>query len=98
MRQYEVMTIHRPEIAEADISSKVDEIAALLSARGAESIQTDLWGKRRFAYEINHLTEGYYSVVTFDVPDDLSAIDDLDRALNLSDAVVRHKIVRIDDN
>lgn len=98
MRQYEVMTIHRPEIAEADISSKVDEIAALLTARGAESIETDLWGKRRFAYEIDHITEGYYSVVGFGVPDEaLGAVEDLDRALGLSDAVVRHKVVRLDE-
>lgn len=99
MRTYECMTIHRSEIAEADIRARVDEIGALLTARGASVTETDVWGKRRFAYEINHLTEGYYSVVTFDVDEaDLSPVEDLDRALNLHDAVVRHKIVRLDEN
>ena len=98
MRSYEVMTIHRPELQEVEFRAKVDEIGALLGARGAEVTDTDLWGKRRFAYEIDHLTEGFYSVVNFDVAEDITAVDDLDRALNLSDAVVRHKIVRTDDN
>ena len=97
MRQYEVMTIHRPEINEADIRSRVEEIEALLTARGATVGDTDFWGKRRFTYEINHINEGYYSVVNFEVGDDLAPLEDLDRALSLSDAIIRHKIVRTDE-
>jgi small subunit ribosomal protein S6 len=96
MRKYEVMTIHRPEFVEDDVRAKVAEIEGLLQARGAEVSETDFWGKRRFAYEINHVREGYYSVVTFALDDPAGALDDLDRALALSDAVVRHKVVRLD--
>lgn len=96
MRKYEVMTIHRPEFVEDDVRAKVAEIEGLLQARGAEISETDFWGKRRFAYEINHIREGYYSVVTFALDDPAGALDDLDRALALSDAVVRHKVVRLD--
>ncbi len=86
------MTIHRPELAEDDVRSKVSEMETFLGDKGATVSNTDLWGKRRFAYEINHLNEGYYSVVTFDAETD--AVDELDRMLHLSDDVVRHKIVR----
>lgn len=96
MRNYEVMTIHRPEIVEDDVRAKVAEIEALLQARGAEISDTDFWGKRRFAYEIDHIREGYYSVVAFALDDPSNVLDDLDRALALSDAVVRHKVVRLD--
>ena len=96
MRKYEVMTIHRPEFVEDDVRAKVAEIEGLLQARGAEISETDFWGKRRFAYEINHIREGFYSVVTFALDDPAGALDDLDRALALSDAVVRHKVVRLD--
>ncbi len=96
MRNYEVMTIHRPEIVEDDVRSKVAEIEALLKARGAEITDTDFWGKRRFAYEIKHVREGYYSVVQFALDDPSTVLEDLDRALALSDAVVRHKVVRRD--
>ena len=97
MRNYEVMTIHRPEIVEADVRSKVTEIEELLKIRGAEVTETDFWGKRRFAYEIDHTNEGYYSVVQFTADPGSEALDDLDRALALSDAVVRHKVVRRDN-
>ncbi|MFP3915848.1 MAG: 30S ribosomal protein S6, partial [Actinomycetota bacterium] len=63
MRVYEVMTIHRPELAETDVQAKVKEVESFLSSRGAEIAATDLWGKRRFAYEIDHVSEGFYSVV-----------------------------------
>lgn len=92
MRAYEVMTIHRPELAETDVQAKVKEVEAFLTSRGATISATDLWGKRRFAYEINHVNEGFYSVVSFE--SETEAIDDLDRVLTLADDVVRHKIVR----
>ena len=96
MHNYEVMTIHRPDLQEPDAQSKVKVIAALLEARGAEVSEQDFWGKRRFAYEINHMNEGYYSLVTFKT-DNTVAIDELDRALRLSDAVIRHKVIRLED-
>ena len=92
MRDYEVMTIHRPELAEGDVQAKVKEVADFLASRGATISGTDLWGKRRFAYEIDHVSEGFYSVVSFE--SDTDAIEDLDRVLTLADDVVRHKIVR----
>lgn len=92
MRTYELMTIHRPELSETDFQAKVAEIEAFLGNRGAQVGKTDLWGKRRFAYEIEHITEGFYSVITFE--SETEAVDDLDRVLTLSDDVVRHKVVR----
>ena len=92
MRDYEVMTIHRPDLAEDDVATKIGELESYLSDQGASVDGRDLWGKRRFAYEIDHLSEGYYSVVTFQA--EAAAIDSLDRMLSLTDEVVRHKIVR----
>ncbi len=96
MRTYEIMTIHRPEMAEDDARARVAEIEQLLTARGATVSSSDFWGKRRFAYEIKHINEGYYSVISFG-SDVLTPVEDLDRALGLSDAVVRHKILRTDN-
>ena len=55
--------------------------------------ETEFWGKRRFAYEIEHLTEGFYSVMQFGA--EPAAITTLDRELSLSDQVLRHKIVNV---
>ena len=93
MRSYELMMIHRPEMTEDDVKGQVGLVESTISESGTVT-GTDYWGKRRFAYEINHLHEGYYSIVEFSA--DFEIVDRLDRALNLSDAVVRHKIVRRD--
>lgn len=93
MRSYEIMIIHRPEMAETDVQTQIAEVAKVISENGSVD-STDFWGKRRFAYEINHLHEGYYSVMVFTA--DLELVERLDRALSLSDAVVRHKILRRD--
>ena len=92
MRSYELMMIHRPEMVELDVRSHIGEVEKVLNQAG-EVKDTDFWGKRRFAYEIDHMNEGFYSVVTFDA--DTSVIDQIDRALSLSDYVVRHKILRV---
>lgn len=92
MRTYEVMTIHRPDLDEDDVQRRVDGLTGFLTERGATVNSKDIWGKRRFAYEIKHLHEGYYSVVTFTA--DPETIAALDRTLSLADDVVRHKIVR----
>jgi small subunit ribosomal protein S6 len=92
MRAYELMTIFRPEMAENEVRNEVTTIEQALAAGGATVKETDFWGKRRFAYEIDHLSEGYYAVVAFDA--EAGAVGDVDRALSLSDNVVRHKFIR----
>ena len=92
VRAYELMTIFRPELPEADVRSELTNIEKALSDRGAEITGSDFWGKRRFAYEIDHINEGYYALVAFQ--GDAEAIDPLHRALALSDNVVRHKFIR----
>lgn len=94
MRNYELMTIHRPELADDDYRTLVRETEEFLRSRGSSVLETDLWGKRRFAYEIKHLNEGYYSVLKFSAEADV--VDDLDRVLSLADLVIRHKIFHLD--
>ena len=92
MRAYELMTIFRPEMAEADVKTEVERVESALTGGGAEITLSDFWGKRRFAYEIDHVNEGYYAVTQFTA--EPAALDVVDRALTLSDMVIRHKFVR----
>ena len=94
MRTYELMTIHRPELAEEDVRKETAGLETFLSGAGASVTETDFWGKRRFAYEIDKVNEGYYTVMTFQ--GEPEHVVDLDRALSLADTVMRHKIVRPD--
>ena len=94
MRTYELMVIHRPEMSEDDVRGQVAQIEGILRNEGGSISSTDFWGKRRFAYEIGHLHEGYYSVVTFAAG--IEIVEMLDRTLTLADTVIRHKILRPD--
>jgi small subunit ribosomal protein S6 len=95
MRTYELMTIYRPELAETDVRAEHSRVEDALKERGAEITTSDFWGKRRFAYEIKHVHEGYYTLLEFS--SEPEAIELIDRALGLSDNVVRHKFIRTDD-
>ncbi|HET6772343.1 MAG TPA: 30S ribosomal protein S6 [Acidimicrobiales bacterium] len=94
MRAYELMVIIDAELDDEVIDATVKRIAGLLDQRGATVKSEDRWGRRRFAYEINHKHEGYYVVWEFVGGSDL---DQLERALRLADETVRHKVVRLPD-
>ncbi len=82
--------------AEADekvVSTAVDRIAKVVSTNGGEVSNIDRWGRRRFAYEIDHHDEGYYVVATFTA--EPTAQPELDRVLNLADEVIRHKVIAL---
>jgi small subunit ribosomal protein S6 len=92
MRRYEVMLILDPSLEDKDAKAAVDRYLTTVSSRGGEVQNIDHWGKRRFAYEIRHMTEGYYTVVLLDA--EPAAVDELSRVLGLADEVIRHKVVR----
>jgi small subunit ribosomal protein S6 len=84
-RVYELMIIFDGELEDAVVQR---QIAAL-------SRQIDLWGKRRFAYEIDHKWEGIY--VVFEIVTEATDLHDLERNLRIADEVVRHKVIRLPD-
>jgi small subunit ribosomal protein S6 len=95
MRAYELMVIIDAELDDEVIDATVKRIAGLLEQRGATIKSEDRWGRRRFAYEINHKLEGYYVLFEFVGG---SELDQLERALRLADETIRHKVVRLPDN
>jgi len=94
-RAYELMVIIDAELDDEVIDATIKRIAGLLDQRGAAVKSEDRWGRRRFAYEINHKLEGYYVLFEFVGGSDL---DTLERALRLADETVRHKVVRLPDH
>lgn len=94
MRAYELMVIIDAELDDDVIDAQVTRVAELIGQRGGEVKSQDRWGRRRFAYEIDHKTEGYYVVYQFVGGSDL---DQLERALRLADEFVRHKVLRLPD-
>jgi small subunit ribosomal protein S6 len=91
-RRYEVMFILDPRLEDAKIQQALERYLGVARERGAEVAKVDHWGRRKFAFEMKHLNEGYYAIA--DVQAEPSAMDELDRVLRLQDELVRHKITR----
>ncbi len=95
MRAYELMVIINGELDEEAATAQVTQIEGRLNDVGTVG-STDFWGRRTFAYEIDHKTEGSY--VVFEVLADPGALDPVERSLRLADEIVRHKVIRLPDH
>ncbi len=85
------MLILPAEADEALVGTAVDRIAKVVSTDGGAVGNIDRWGRRRFAYEIDKQSEGYYVVIRFTA--EPTAQTELERSLHLADEVIRHKIL-----
>jgi small subunit ribosomal protein S6 len=74
----------------------LERVKEMVEADGGTIPTVDNWGRRRFAYPINHKNEGVYTV--FEIVTEAPNLDELDRFLRLADDVVRHKLFRLPDN
>lgn len=91
-RHYELMMIVDPRLEDPAIQQTVDRYLGVVRERGGDVTKVDTWGRRKLAFEIKHLTEGYYVVA--ELQTDPATVAELDRVLRLADELVRHKIVR----
>lgn len=99
MRPYEAMIILRPEIAadgEEAVDSFLEGLGKLINENEGEVESAEKWGKKRLAYEVGDLTEGYYIVLYFKGV--RATTDELDRNLKLNETVVRHLLVSRDED
>jgi small subunit ribosomal protein S6 len=94
MRRYELMVILDPDLEERTIAPSLDQYLGVIRNGGGTVEKVDVWGRRRLAYEILKKSEGIYAVVDLTAEPDVVA--ELDRQLNLSEVVLRTKIVRPD--
>ena len=94
MRPYELMVIFSDAIDEDAVSALIDRVEAYTRDHGGEIIRTDYWGRRPFAYEIDHRTHGYFCVFEFRLSTE--ALSELERQLKINDGVVRFKTLRPD--
>ncbi len=96
MRAYELMIIFDGDVEDANVTDALARVDQQVEAGAGKVAKTDLWGRRRFAYEINHKFEGIY--VVLEIVTEALNLDDLERSLRLADEVVRHKLMRLPDS
>ncbi|MGO8883701.1 MAG: 30S ribosomal protein S6 [Streptosporangiaceae bacterium] len=94
MRRYEMMVILDPSLEERTVQPSLEQFLKVISSAGGTVDKVDVWGRRRLAYEIDKKTEGIYTII--DLTAEPETVKELDRQLNLNEAVMRTKILRPD--
>lgn len=94
MNQYEVMYVIDTALEEQARSELINRFSNLVAQNGGTVDRVDEWGKRRLAYAINYKTEGYYVLMYVTAPADLPR--ELERNLQISDAVLRYLVIRFE--
>jgi small subunit ribosomal protein S6 len=92
VRPYEIAVIFDSTLDEGVIREVLDRITGHVRAAGGTTGRVDRWGRRPFAYELRHRSEGYYVFV--EVAAEPAVVAEVDRMLALSDAVLRHRVIR----
>ena len=94
LRDYELVVIISPEIADDGLDSIMDNISRLITQDGGTVDEVDRWGKRKLAYPIKHFLEGNY--VLFRCKLKPASGKGLEASLRISEEVLRHLLVRLD--
>ena len=92
--KYEVIYVIDPAVGEEGIAALVEKFSGIVGNYGTVS-SVDEWGKRRLAYPINDLVEGYYVYMTCEVSPDMPA--ELDRVFKITEGILRSIIVAVEE-
>ena len=92
MRKYETIFILHPSLDEEACKAAIEKFKGVIENGGGTIENVDVWGKRKLAYEINKVNEGYYTLINFEANPELPK--ELDRVFRITDGVIRHIIVK----
>jgi small subunit ribosomal protein S6 len=93
---YEVSYILRPSLEDAEVDARIAQLAESLKQNGGEVVgEIEKMGKRRLAYEIDDVREGFYVVMKF--KSDAAPAKELERQLRLNEDVMRALIINLND-
>ena len=95
MRDYELIVIISPEVADEEIPATLEKVSQFIVERGGSITEVSQWGRRKLAYPIKNFLEGNYVLTHFQMEPRLTA--DLEANLGISEEVLRHLLVRLSD-
>jgi small subunit ribosomal protein S6 len=94
-RQYELVYILPPDTTEQQVAELHEQIGQVVTRMHGQIEKNENWGRRRLAYEIGHHKEGVYVLDVINGSGEL--MKELDRRLKVMDQVIRHMVVRVDE-
>jgi len=92
LRDYEVLYIAAPDLDDEKVQDVVKKVNSLIERAGGSIERTNLWGKRKLAYEVRSQKEGYYVLQDFKFAPE--RIPELEAGLKITEEVMRHLIAR----
>src|SRR3954451_21831474 len=95
MKSYEVLVMLCPQVAEEEATTLVSDFKKVAESTGALLKNEEAWGRRRLAYPIHKFNEGNYHLFVFESN---ASLAELDRRMKNNDRVLRHMIVRTDED
>src|SRR5215467_4486464 len=95
-RQYDLIFICRPDTPEADVDKLIATLEHSATEKGGKIEAVNKWGRRRMAYRVHKLREGYYVYLVLKSSHG-EVVKELERRLKVSDAVVKYLTVRVDE-
>ena len=96
MRQYELMLLVHPDADEERLEAVVERVRRIASDHGGGVVSEDNWGKRKLAYKIGRFTEANYHMANIEMEGAGTTV--LDNSLKLTDDVIRHLLIRKDED
>ena len=94
MNSYEVLYIIKPDVEDEARAALIEKFAQIVKEDGGEVENIDEWGKRKLAYDIDYISEGYYVLMNFKAKSDLPA--ELERNMKISEFVMRFMVLKKD--
>lgn len=94
MTNYETLYILKPDLEEEKKDALIAKFSDIITSNGGAITKTDEWGKRKLAYPIDYINDGYYVLTYFSANTELPA--ELERNFKISDDVIRYIVVNLD--
>ncbi|MDR1914811.1 MAG: 30S ribosomal protein S6 [Clostridiales bacterium] len=94
MNKYEIGVIVKPDVEDEALKAELEKVQELITRFGGSVDKVDEWGKRRLAYEIDKLTEGFYTFITFSA--ESTAPKEIESRIRFFENVIRYLIIRLD--
>lgn len=95
LRTYEALYIVRPDLQEEEVQAVATTVETLVTSNGGTIVKAEQWGKRKLAYEVQKVTEGYYVLLRFTAPNGVSAR--LENHFRLTDTIIRFLLLHFDE-
>jgi small subunit ribosomal protein S6 len=95
-RQYDLIFICRPDTPEPDVDKVIATLEHTATEKGAKIEKTEKWGRKRMAYRVQRLREGFYVFMVLRSSQG-EVVKELERRLKVADPVMKYITVRVDE-